>query len=122
MYLKNAFTGTIFLKAAALIIGFLFWTIIGDSFQNHVWIKVPIAFYNGGQKKIAAPATIAVELRGKRNHLRQIDTSTLAVHIDANRLKVGPNHIPLTADLLFLPSTLQVGDSIPTNLLIMVQG
>ncbi len=122
MHLKRALTSTIFLKATSLIIGFLFWAIISDTFQTHIWVKVPLAVYNISEKKIDAPETILVELQGRRSHVRHVDTHTLAVHIDGHSLKPGPNAVDITHDLLFLPASITIGEIIPSNIVITREG
>lgn len=120
--LKQAFTSTIFLKAVSLIIGFLFWLILSDSFTSYTWVTVPVAFYNTEQLEVKAPENVRVELKGRRSHLKNLDTKALAIHLNAKRLKEGPNSIEVTPDLLFLPSTIGVGEIIPHNITVTVKG
>ncbi len=115
MEVRNAFKSTLFLKATSLIIGFLFWTLMSDSFTTYRWITVPVCFYNRGSEIIEAPETIKVELRGRRSHLRHLQVHTLALHIDAKTLKPGTTAIQLTPDHLSLPSSIAFGDIIPHN-------
>ncbi len=119
--LNSAFISPLFLKAASLIIGFLFWSILSDSFISSRWVTVPIAFYNKGDEKITSPEHIQVELRGKRSFLKNLDSSVLTLHLDAQILKPGPNSIEVTPDQLFLPSTLFVGETIPHNVIVHIE-
>lgn len=118
--IKEAVRSSMFLKAMALIIGFLFWNIISESFTASRWFTVPICFYNKTDRIMQAPETVMVELHGKRAHIRAIDASTLAVHIDASLLDVGPHQIIVTRDTLLLPPTIAVHTSIPHMMLVTV--
>lgn len=118
--LKHAFSSTIFLKAVSLVIGFLFWSILSQSFTTNRWVTIPVAYYNKGTEKIEAADTVKVELKGRRSHLKNIDESTLSLHIDAQNLKPGPNTIEVTPENLFLPATIGVGEIIPHNITIHV--
>lgn len=121
MALKEAVTSTFFLKATSLIIGFLLWSIIGNGCTAHLWISVPVCFYNKKNRSISSPEKLFVQLHAKRAFLRHLDTQTIAIHIDAQTLHAGPNVVTITEDLLFLPSTITVVDTIPHNVLITVE-
>lgn len=118
--IKEAVRSTMFLKAMALIIGFLFWNIISESFTASRWFTVPVCFYNLSDRNIEAPETVMVELHGKRAHIRAIDSSKLAAHIDASMLDAGPHQIIVTRDTLLLPPTIAVHASIPHMMLVTV--
>lgn len=111
--IKHALTSKIFIRAVSVIIGFLFWTLLSESFTASRWVTIPIAFYNKGSERIESPEHIKVELRGRRSYLKRVDYSKLSLHIDTQTLKPGPNLIEVTADRLFLPSTISVGETIP---------
>ena len=120
-YLRHALTSSLFLKALSLILGFLFWSILSDSFTGHRWISVPIAFYNVNTEKIACSAeTIKVQLKGKRTHLKNLDTCSMALHIDAQSLKTGPQLADITADQFFLPATISIGETMPHAITVTV--
>ncbi len=121
MHLHQAFTSTPFLKATAIILGFLFWTIIGDSFPSYRWVTVPVAFYNTSKSVIEAPETVKVQLKGKRSQLRALDENQLAVHINAQELNDGPHQLEVTREMLLLPATISLGDIIPLNLAIKIK-
>ena len=119
---KHALSSTIFLKAVSLIMGFLFWSVLSNSFTSYIWVTVPVAFYNRGDEKIEATEKVTVELKGKRSHLKNLDTAALSLHVDAQSLKPGPNSIEVVPDLLFLPATITVGETVPHTLMIYVTG
>lgn len=116
--IKEALRSTMFLKVMALIIGFLFWNVISESFTTSRWYTVPVCFYNKTDQAIQAPETVLVELHGKRSHIRALEASTLALHIDARTLMQGPQHLIVSHDLLMLPPTIAVHDTIPHTLYI----
>lgn len=117
---RTALTSPIFLKATSLIIGFLLWSTVNHLFTQNVWLTVPVCFYNIDTLQIEAPETINVELTGKRAHIKQINPEVLAVHIDASRLKIGTQKIPITAKQLLLPSSISVTSIIPHPIIITV--
>ncbi len=121
MAIKQAVTSTFFLKAISLIIGFLLWSIISDACTSHTWVTVPVCFYNKKNRLLNSPDQLLVELTAKRSFLRHLDKRALAIHIDAQTLKPGPNAVLITDDLMFLPSTITIKDIIPHNVLITVE-
>jgi hypothetical protein len=118
--LKNALTSPIFLKMMSLILGSLFWVIISDSFISSRWVTLPVCFYNSATKKITAPETIRIELKGKRTYLKQLPEKDLALHIDAQDLPTGSHKIEITKDLLLLPSSIILGESLPHSIMVTV--
>ncbi|MBA3752196.1 hypothetical protein H0X06_05410 [Candidatus Dependentiae bacterium] len=121
MPFKQAVTSTFFLKATSLIIGFLLWSVISDSFTATMWVKAPLCFYNKIDQKITSSESLLVELKAKRSYLRNLDKQSLAIHVDSQKLQPGPNTLQITSDLLFLPPTIKVGEIVPHNILITVQ-
>ena len=114
---KPILTNTIVLKVMALIIGFLFWSIVSDSFTASRWVTVPVCFYNTKKYKIQAPETMRLELKGRKSHLRTIDIGRLAVHIDLQTLHKGPQSIVVTPHHLLLADTIHIGLTIPHTLM-----
>ncbi len=118
--IKEALRSTMFLKAMALIIGFMFWNVISESFTASRWFTVPVCFYNKTNQKIDSPETVMIELHGKRIHLRALDPATIAAHIDVNTLTPGPQRLTISRDMLLMPSTITVHETIPHTLFITV--
>lgn len=119
--LIKAFRSTIFLKAVALILGFLFWSVLSESFNSSRWILVPIHFYNKAPNiTIDAPHVVQVEIKGRRTYLKKIDTQALVINIDAQRLADGPQNLEIRSEHLCLPRTLAVGQTIPHALTIHI--
>jgi hypothetical protein len=119
---KNTLTSNICLKAAALIIGYALWSIIGETFPTTRWFSVPVYFYNIEQTRgLKAPETLWVQLKGKRSFLNFIDKEKLGIHIDAHDLKPGLNTLNLTAEHLLLPPALALSHYIPHNIIITVE-
>lgn len=118
--IKEALQSTLFLKAMAVIIGFMFWNVISESFTASRWLTVPVCFYNKSNQKIEAPETVMIELHAKRTHLRALDPSTIAAHIDVSTLIPGPQRLAISRDILLLPSTIAVHETIPHTLFITI--
>lgn len=116
--LKKSFLSSLFLKASALLLGFLLWSVLSDSFIASRWVNVPLCFYNSENCTITAPESIQVELRGKRSHLKNLDIKALAWHIDAHTLRKGPQTLTIDAHALSLVAPINVRDTIPTLLTI----
>lgn len=119
--LKKAFRSTIFLKAVATILGFLFWSLLSESFNSSRWITIPVRIYNtAANMTVEAPQTVQVEIKGRRTYLKKIDAQPLTVNIDAQHLADGPQNLEIRAEQLSLPRTLAVGQTIPHTLTIIV--
>ncbi|MBA3954021.1 hypothetical protein H0X48_01760 [Candidatus Dependentiae bacterium] len=116
--IKAALVSTRFLKVSALIIGYSLWSFVGEAFPATLWLSVPLCFYNQTATiKIDAPEKLWVKLHGKRSYLHRLDNHTLAAHINAQELHVGPQNYTITAKSLLLPSTITVSETIPHTLL-----
>ncbi len=119
--LKQALLGNSFLKASSLLIAYIFWSILGEGHPSSIWITVPLCFYNTSKnKKITAPETIAIQLKGKRSALYALDWPSLAVHIDVHSLKEGPNSYTLTSSNVLLPNSLVLANYRPSNVVIVI--
>jgi hypothetical protein len=120
--IRRVLVSNIFLKATALILGCMLWSILGEMFVATRWFKVPLGFYNTEQTAhIEAPESVWIQLKGKRSFLNHIDRTTLGAHINAQELKPGLNTIPLTHEQLLLPPALALRDYIPHNLVVTVR-
>jgi hypothetical protein len=119
--LKKILFSNIILKAQSLIIGYTLWSILSASVPTTIWTEVPLSFYNeSDQQTINAPETVKVNLRGNRSDLQTIDSKTLALHINAQALSIGPNSITISSRSLFLPETINVINYIPSNLVVTI--
>lgn len=118
---RTALTSPIFLKASSLILGFLLWSSVSELFTRSLWVAVPLSFYNNKEgRKISSPETINVELSGKRSHIKHIDKNTLALHIDAQSLHLGDNHLTITREQLLMPPSIAVATVIPQKVVVRV--
>lgn len=116
---KQAFLGKSFLRVTALIIGYLFWSILCEAYTTSAWFSVPLCFYNNtGNVQIIAPDTVEIQLAGKRSQLSCLDVKHLAAHISVQELKSGPQAYVLTAEHLFLPPQIALISYKPNNLTI----
>ncbi len=118
---RTALTSPIFLKASSLILGFLLWSSVCELFTRSLWVAVPISFYNNKDaRKISSPETINIELSGKRSHIKHVDKKNLALHVDAQSLHMGDNHLAVTREQLLMPPSISVATVIPQKVVIRV--
>lgn len=120
--LKNNLKNNATLKIVSLIIGYGLWNILSASHMHTESLEVPVCFYHESDAQvIEAPATITLELQGKKNILRSINKKNFAIHIDAAQLHHGPNPLIIDRSTLFLPETINVVHYSPTNTIIIVK-
>ncbi len=119
--IKKAFVSNVVLKGTSLILGYMLWSIIGETFPTNYWFKVPLCFYNvTTQQQPEGPEYVWVHLKGRRSLLSHIDTKSLAIHINAQELKSGPNSITLSHEHLFVSPALALNDYIPHNIVVTI--
>lgn len=118
--LKSLLTNNLLLKVASLIFGIGLWIILGASHTNTLYVDVPLCFYGGQNKEVEAPEFITVELAGKRSDLYCLDFDNLAVHLNLDEFTVGSHVIEITAEQLFLPSSVKVIHCSPSNPVIKI--
>lgn len=110
------------LKVLSLIIGYGIWHVLSVNHTHTLAVEVPVCFYNEvAAHEIDAPATIDVELRGKRKIIRALNTKSLALHIDASKLHHGPNPLRVDHTTLFVPNSINVVHYSPANSIITVK-
>lgn len=117
--IHRALDSRIFLKVSSLIIAYLLWSIIGESFSTTRWYQIPIVFYNIEENiKLTAPEYIWIQMKSKRSILSNIDTDNLALHINAQELKTGPNNVTVNEETLLLSANICVSNFIPQNVIV----
>jgi YbbR domain-containing protein len=120
--IKQVFLGNSFLKVSSLIIGYLLWSVVADSYVTSIWVDVPLCFYNNDQAMcVEAPEMVNVQLKGRRAVLYNLDKKSLAIHINIQDLKPGLNPYTLTTKDLFLSPAITLGDYIPYKVIIKLQ-
>lgn len=120
--LKNTIQNNATLKVLSFIIGYGLWNILSASHTHTLALDVPVCFYHEADTHVIdAPASITLELQGKKNVLRSINKKNLALHIDASRLHHGPNQLIIDRSTLFLPETINVVHYSPANTIITVK-
>lgn len=120
--IKKHIQSNAMLKVVSFIIGYGLWNILSASHVYNISINAPICFYHEPTAyEIDAPASITLELQGKKNILHSINKKTLAVHIDASRLHSGPNQLIIDHTTLFLPKTINVVHYTPANIVITLK-
>ena len=116
--LKNSLTHTIVLKVISLLLGYGLWTIIANGHTATRSFTVPLCFYGEHAALVTAPSELTVTLQAKRTDLRNIQTSTLGIHIDTHQLHPGKNHIALDNKSLFLPNAIKLVNYRPANIIV----
>lgn len=120
--IQKALLSNGFLKISSCIIGYLLWASLSDSHLSTIWVEVPLSFYNKHEKiTIEAPETIQVELKARRSVLYNLEKANLAVHINAQELKEGPNCCVINQSSMLLPSFINVNTYKPGNIVINVK-
>jgi len=111
----------LFLKASSLLLGFGAWYLWGGAYPVTTKVHVPLCFYNvPTSSTIGAPEEVSITLRARRNVLAAIDAATLAVHINARMLQLGPNRIIVSESSLLLPDGAKLVHCEPANLVAFV--
>jgi hypothetical protein len=121
MLTSNFWSREWYLVLSSCLLGWLLWSIIGESYYARLKIKVPFYFYNASPEQIQAlkhPETISLELEGKRRELRSVNREELAVHVNYQTLTPPLTPIIPTASMLFLPPSINVISYRPENLAI----
>lgn len=108
------------IKVCSFILGYALYFILSQNQPTTKWFNVPICFYGKSKAQIAAPEFVTVALRAKKIDLQNLNSHTLAAHINSAQLKDGPNAIDLTAADLFLPEFIKLVHYKPSNLTITV--
>lgn len=104
------------LKISALLFGYTFWYVFGQSHTSSAWITVPLCFYNvPKQTVIKGPETISLKIIGKRSELRLLDIDQLAIHINAEELTQGKNLLTITEKSILLPEPIKLVHYSPSN-------
>lgn len=117
--LKNSLTQNAVIKIISFFIGYGIWISLAQSQTTDLWLTVPLCFY-GTEKKISAPDTLLIHIAGKRNNLYTIDPQQLAIHINTDSLREGPNCLTIKNSELLLPETINLLNWFPSNVTVTV--
>lgn len=119
---KKIVSNNLLVKIVSFVFGYCLWTLISNAHLHTLDVEVPLCFFNQPAILVLqAPETVQLQLCGKRNSLRSINTKTLALHVDASQLHVGENPIVLESESLFLPKTIKLVHYTPANLVVQAQ-
>jgi len=117
--IKNLLLKNIPIKITSLFLGYIFWCMLSASHMGSYWLTVPLCFYNiPHDSHIDAPEAIAVNIQGRRTDLWNLDTTTLAAHIDANTLSTGKQSYHPNTNNLLLPETIRLVHYKPSNIVV----
>jgi len=107
-------------RIGALFVGITFWALANTFHDATITVEIPICFYNTDTTTVSAPEKIRITLSGKRTHLKALNFTQLAAHIDASTLKKSGPTI-LSEKHLLLPRSIKLVNYYPTNLILSVQ-
>lgn len=109
-------------KLIALTIGFFIWTIFCQSSLKNVWLEVPLCFYNTNDNIICkGPESIKINLVAKRENLKNLDQTNLAVHIDAQKLTENKSFFQVSEQDLLLPASIKLVNYTPSNIIVSAE-
>lgn len=112
----------ILLKTISLISALTFWYFFSGIHPTTISLAIPVCFYDtSAQQQIDAPDQVTIVLAGKRNTLRSITYSELALHIDAQQLHTGKQALTLSNAQLFLPESIKLVHYTPSPLIVTVR-
>lgn len=114
--IQTALSSNLMHKIGALVLGVTLWSILSHTHEETVTVTVPLCFFNTENVHIAAPENVTVTLKGLRRDLHTIDYTTLAVHLDAQKLPQGKSSILLRNKDLFLQKKIKLVSYYPINL------
>jgi len=110
------------LKTISLILGYFVWYLLGKTLHAKIQVQVPLCFYGlSDHQTCQGPDTITVKLFGKREDLYTLCYEELGIHIDAQTLHPGTNHIRPTTDTLFLPEAITLVHYEPSPIMVELQ-
>lgn len=119
---KQFFTSNHILRCIAVYIGYMTWIALNQSICSHVWLEVPLSFYNIPKEiTLQSPEKIKVQILAKKHKLIALDQSLLAAHIDAKNFIIGPQNVILNEDLLLLPSGFKLVNYEPQNIVVQAE-
>lgn len=121
IHLKNLYLANAPLAIISLLLGYSFWYIASYNHMINFQCTIPLYFYDASSTyTIHAPEKVVVTLTAKRSDLYALDRSTLAAHININKLLPGKHAIVLTKQHLFLSKNIALTHYKPANLCIVI--
>lgn len=119
--INNARLTNFTINSMAIILGILWWSVLSELHRSQRTITIPLCFYNAGQSHICAPENITITISGKRSHLRALNASNVAAHIDAQSLPEKTSMLNLKQEHLLLPQLVNLVSYSPSNPLVTLQ-
>lgn len=105
----------------SLFLGYSFWYIATYDQTVMFQLNVPLCFAASADNcALQAPENIQITLKGKRTDMYALDKSSLAAHINIDKLLPGKHGILLTEQHLFLPNNISLVHYKPANLTITI--
>lgn len=109
------------INSMAIIFGILWWSVLSNLHRAQRTITIPLCFYNTNQLHVTAPETIAITISGKRSHLRSLNASNVAIHMDAQSLPEQTSILNIRQEHLLLPQNVNLVSYSPSNPLVTLQ-
>lgn len=116
--LHNHRLTTFTISSMAIILGILWWLVASEFNRSSRTLLVPLCFYNSALCKIEAPESITVTLGGKRSHLRALNPTNIAIHIDAETITEKTTVLSIRQEHLLLPQNINLVSYSPSNPLV----
>lgn len=111
-------------KALALSLALGLWMAVAGQQSTEMALTVPIEYQHIAQTNELRgdiPAEATIRLRGSQLALAAMRASSLRVRVSLERVRNGPNYIPLTVHHLDLPPGIELTDMRPAFLVIEVR-
>ena len=118
---KNLFLNNTSLKFISLLLGYSFWYIASYDHIVTFQLSVPLCFSpDTVHYHINAPEKIDITIRAKRSDLYALEKTSLAAHINTNKLLPGKHGIIINEQHLFLPRNITLINYKPSNLTLTI--
>ena len=87
--IKKLIVNNLAIKIISLVCGYSLWLFLGHSLPVTIPLQLPLAFEEHGEDiSIDAPETVTIYVHGSRSAVKNLDRSSLAVHIDTENLQL----------------------------------
>ncbi len=107
------------LKCCALIVGYALWHTLSKHYKIETTVALPLSFYNQRGTTIQAPETVRVKVYASRKQIFKT-VENAAIHYDASSLPHGTSTITISPEHIFLPDSVSLLHSLPTNIKVTV--
>lgn len=106
-------------RVLALLLALVCWYMVSGQEKVETWLEVPLEFVNLPQQMEITSGLvnkIQVRIRGTSNQVRSLNASRLAYKLDLDKIRPGPNVIPLVPESMAVTSAVEVVEISPSRL------